>query len=174
MLEILKDALWGWDERSTAYLLEIHRSFAYQNDFVPSLISICKAEKGLQNQATWLLKHHLENKHPITPGDTRNLIKLAEVLESWVAELHLLQILPFLKLEENDLPYLDPFIKDSIKNSNKFVRAWAYNGLYEMSKILPELREEVRLTCEQALAIEAPSVKARIRKVLQALNKLYS
>ncbi|MBK7874011.1 MAG: hypothetical protein IPJ74_26855 [Saprospiraceae bacterium] len=171
MLETLKDALWGWDERSTAYLLEIYHSFAYQTDFISNLISICYAEKGLQNQATWLLKHHTENKHPIAPHDTRNLIKLAEILEFWGAKLHLLQILPFLKLEENDLPYLDPFIKDSIKSTNKFVRAWAYNGLYEMSKVLPELREEVRLTYEQALEIEAPSVKARIKKVLQAFNK---
>lgn len=170
-LQQLKNVLQGNDERSVSHLLGVYNTFASDEDFIKNLISITKSDHNLQNNTTWLLKYYIENNQQVIPEYTRKLISLSEILAPWEAKLHLLQMLPYLKLEKADLPYLDVFINQTLKSDNKFVRAWAYHGLYEMSKILPQLKEEVRLTCERALEEEAPSVKARVRKILKELNK---
>jgi len=50
-------------------------------------------------------------------------------------------------------------------SENKFVRSWAYNGFYGLSRQYPEYIQETKQFFEVAMKDEAPSVKARIRNV---------
>lgn len=58
-----------------------------------------------------------------------------------------------------------------LSDNNKFVRAWAYNGLYELSRQYEDLRIETMLLLDAGLNDEAASVRARIRNILRAENK---
>ena len=51
--------------------------------------------------------------------------------------------------------------------NNKLVRAWAYNGFYEISRQYPEYKEETKKLFAMAMKDEAPSVKARIRNIMR-------
>ncbi|WP_448250543.1 hypothetical protein [Thalassotalea agariperforans] len=59
------------------------------------------------------------------------------------------------------------FLIITLTDQNKFVRAWTYNGLYELSKQHPEYIKEAKQFFEMAMRDEAPSVKARIRNIMK-------
>ena len=56
-------------------------------------------------------------------------------------------------------------MRHNLTATNKFVRAWSYNGLYELARRDPVYLPEVEQIFELALRDEAPSVKARIRNL---------
>ncbi len=58
-------------------------------------------------------------------------------------------------------------MRKCLEDDNKFVRAWAYNGFYELAKQYPEYRTEAGQLFEMALRDEAASVKARVRNVMK-------
>ncbi len=62
---------------------------------------------------------------------------------------------------------IEVFLRQCLTDGNKFVRAWAYNGFYEISVQYPEYKKETKLFFEMAMRDEAPSVKARIRNIMK-------
>lgn len=63
--------------------------------------------------------------------------------------------------------YLEPYVSDMMNSENKFVKASAYEAYYEIMKLYPEIREEFRLLCEEALLSESASVKVKVRKIIK-------
>lgn len=171
--QALEQELRAWDGRHTPALKDTYKAYATEDDFAADLIDLCLADVALQTASTWLLKHHLEHGGTIPTEKLNAYIRHADNLEGWEPPLHLLQSLTFVELTEEDIPYIDALVQKAKHSDVRILRAWAYHGLFEMSKVLPELREEVRLTCEQLLEKEeAPAVKARARNILKALRKL--
>jgi len=56
------------------------------------------------------------------------------------------------------------FLRVCLLDNNKFVRAWAYKGFYELAVQYPK---ETRQFFEMAMRDEAPSVKSRIRNIMK-------
>ena len=62
---------------------------------------------------------------------------------------------------------VETFLRECLVNDTKFVRAWAYSGLYELAFQYPEYKEEAKQLFEMAMRDEPASVKSRIRKVMK-------
>jgi len=70
-------------------------------------------------------------------------------------------------IQKQDKKSVENFLRKTLYNSNKFVRAWTYNGFYLLAKQHPEYHDETEALLESAIKNEAPSVKARIRNILK-------
>lgn len=159
----------AWDGKSKFAIEAVYDQYCARADFVAELLGYCKSEK-LQMGATWLLKHHLENEHEISVGEMQEICALMPKQIHGAAQLHMLQIMPFIKITADEVIGLKRYLDGCIKDENKFVRAWAYNGLFELSLQYEQYRTETIILLEVALVEEAASVRARIRNIMKKLN----
>ncbi len=156
----------SWDGKSSTDIDAIYDRHSDENSFASEIINLSKQE-GLQKGTTWLLKRHLENGQTITPSEIALVFKLLPKLGHWETTLHILQCIPFLQIAKTEKMEVEAFLRKCLVDNNKFVRAWAYNGFYEISAQYPEYRNETKQFFEMAMRDEAPSVKARIRNIMK-------
>ena len=96
------------------------------------------------------------------------MLDLTVTATHWEASLHLLQMLPGWPIPRGKTKRLAKRLRENLEADNKFVRAWCYNGLFELARQHGEFRDEVSQLLDQAEQTEAASVKARIRKIRAA------
>jgi len=166
----LEQILKTWDGKRTELLQHYYREYGCEEEgkFLVQLIKDPTYQKG----ASWLLKHHLEQKGKISAQVQQELTKHLKALDLWEARLHLLQIIPLIKILPSTLLVWEDFVRANLDADNKFIRAWALQGLFELSLLRPELQQEVQFLCDKALQHEAASVQARVRKIVEKLQKL--
>jgi len=166
-MHTLAHALKDWDQKSVDTLLQLYQQYTATVGFVQELIELLNQQEQ-QTGASWLLKHHLEGGHLLTDNECLQVYQQALGLTAWPAKLHLLQSIPFMPIPACQKDPLERFLRSCLIDTNKFVRAWAYNGFHELSLQFPEFLPESQQFIEMALRDEAPSVKARIRAILRA------
>ena len=154
------------DGKSSGDLGAIYSRYKDNKAFVPQIVDLSKQE-ALRKGATWLLKHYLENGGVIDANQVSKMYKLLPKLNHWETKLHMLQCIPYMRIAKAEKEDVETFLRKCLVDSNKFVRAWAYNGLYEISSQYPEYKNETMQFFEMAMRDEAPSVKARIRNLLK-------
>jgi len=155
-----------WDGKSADDIRCVYDRHHDESSFSDSLISLLGSSEFAVG-ASWLLKHYFEHGGTVDEKQCRTICNALPALSHWAASLHLLQCLPYLIITPQDRQVLELFVREGLGDRNKFVRAWSYNGLYELSKRFPDLRDETRIIFEMALRDEAPSVKARIRQLIK-------
>ncbi|MBX2931726.1 MAG: hypothetical protein KF781_07270 [Chitinophagaceae bacterium] len=160
-----------WDEIHTEYLTNLYSENATNTTFFEDLVAICKNQQDLHKVMTWLIKHHYDNGNRLPDMLIEKVIINCQNINNWEAKLHLLQIMPHIKLSEVSMLTFEPFIRNCLADKNKFVRAWAYNGLYELTKYIPELKHELKFICEKAMETESAAIKSKVRKILLTINK---
>lgn len=165
MLNLERD-LARWDGKSADDIRCVYDRHHDESSFSDSLISLLGSSEFAVG-ASWLLKHYFEHGGTVDEKQCRTICNALPALSHWAASLHLLQCLPYLIITPQDRQVLELFVREGLGDRNKFVRAWSYNGLYELSKRFPDLRDETRIIFEMALRDEAPSVKARIRQLIK-------
>ena len=164
-MSILQD-LMSWDKKSFDTIEKIYYDYRESPLFIKDIISIVfdgTEEKG----STWLLKRYLENRGTLKEKDIEKVYNAIPSLRDWEARLHILQSIPYMPIQKESREVVESFIREGLTDKNKFVRAWSYNGLYELATQFPEYKEEVEDLLNAALQYEAPSAKARIRKILK-------
>ncbi len=162
----LEQAIRAWDGKSADSIEAVYLRHEGESGFAESLVEL-SGRPELETGATWLLKRHLERGGRLGDGETAALFALASDLQSWEARLHLLQGLLYLRIPEAERQPLETFVRGCLTDPNKFVRAWAYNGFYELARQYPQYREEAGKLFEMAMRDEAASVKARVRNIMQ-------
>ncbi|XOV79047.1 MAG: hypothetical protein ACFHVJ_19325 [Aestuariibacter sp.] len=162
----LKQTLTMCDPTSTDELITVYNHFLTSEIFIKELLDCC-LYIPTQRSATWLLKHYLENDQGITAEQTKRVVDTLRDYSHWEAQLHILQSFQYLDLHLVNKDRCYNTLHRLLQNKNKFVRAWAYNGLHLLAKAFPEYQEMAREFLEMALRDEAPSVTARIKKILQ-------
>ncbi len=155
-----------WDGKSAYGIAEIFDRHHQDGSFVSGLIKLV-GNSSSQKGATWLLKRYLESKGKISSIEVNGIFGALADLEGWESKLHILQCLPFLGIGKSNKIEVESFLRDCLTGSNKFVRAWAYNGFYELAVQYPEYEKEAKQFFEMAMRDEAPSVKARIRNIMK-------
>lgn len=155
-----------WDGKSAIDIKTIYQNHQHDKSFSEKIIQLIN-QPCFQKAATWLLKHHLEKKHQLTKNQNLKILSLLVKLDCWEAKLHILQCLPYLKIFDESKKDAEAFLRQCLVDKNKFVRAWAYNGFYELSIWHPEYQAETQLFFDMAMKDEAASVKARIRNILK-------
>ena len=156
----------NWDGKSAKDIAEIYKQHCHDKAFKSNILMLI-ANPRTQKGSTWLLKHHLENNIGLDDQELNELYNKLDILEYWESKLHILQSLPFLIIPETHKKTLERFLRACLVENNKFVRAWAYNGFYELATQYPEYTQETKAFFEMAMRDEAPSVKARIRNILK-------
>ena len=156
----------AWDGKSAVDIKSIYDVFSSETNFADSIIALSftqACEKG----ATWLLKAWLEAGNVLDQAQVAKIYGSLDQLEHWEAKLHVLQSIPFMSIAEADSSNLYNFLKLSLTDQNKFVRAWSYNGFYELSMQHSIYLNETKQYIEMAMRDETPSVKARIRNIMK-------
>lgn len=154
-----------WDGKSKDDIEAIFQSEHHSPGFINTLIQLA-ANAKLSKGSTWLLKHHTDQKGIFEPDQVSRLYSLCDLLTDWQSKLHLLQMIAVMPVQHADKTKLEYFLRRCLDDDNKFVRAWAYNGLYWLAETYSEYREEVTSFFELAMHDEPASVKARVRKLL--------
>lgn len=170
MARCLADALQEWDGKSVEDILETYEQFHKEDGFVLTLFQSLSSE-STQSAASWLIKYYLESGNHIVEVMLPLLYEHLGALKTWESRLHVLQILPKIYIPEEYVGQLERFVRASLEDQNKFVRAWAYQGLYELAQVDARYKQTATVLFEKALLDEAPSVKARVRKCLKGLKK---
>ncbi len=165
------DSLKKWDGVHIDYVTNLYKTHCNTPLFFESLVDIYSNEKDLQKVTTWLIKHHYNNGYSLPQTLTEKLANASGTVEHWEAKLHILQLLPYFKLTDESFVKTYDFVRQCLKDENKFVRAWAYHGMYELSIYVPELKSELEHLCNRAMETESASVKAKVKKVLLKLSK---
>ncbi len=117
--------------------------------------------------ATWIVKWHLDNGFAPCTGQQIQILALLKQSGDWQARLHILQCLQYVRVPYNLSQTTFDTLLALIQDKNRFVRAWAYNGLHIVGMQHGEFYQRAMTHLESALGDEAPSVRARIRKILK-------
>lgn len=166
----LKDDIKQWDGKSKHDILDIYARYSAADGFLNELLKIAIDPNCLEG-ATWLIKHALEQKVELNDDQINSFCELIEGALPWQSILHILQILPFITVPKDHKHKMMAFIRNHTEHENKFVRAWAYNGLYELANTYPEYRDGLSIVFDAAEETEPAAIKARIRNVKKAIAK---
>ena len=161
-LEGFEKNLKKWDGKTVNDIERIYSRYHYDVKFVSQVVDLLNKDT-LQIGASWLLKRFLEDKHTLEESTVSRIFRHVPYLVSWESKLHILQCIPHLPIPLAETDIVERFLRDCLADKNKFVRAWAYGGFYELANQHPEYREEARQYIEIAMREESASVKARIR-----------
>lgn len=166
LVEFLKQ----WNGKQTGLLSSIYHENVHNPKFWEELLEIYLNYPDLENATTWLFKHQLDTKRELEVSIVNQLLLRANNVMHWEAQLHLLQIIPSVTLDSTVLESVEQLIRKGLESKNKFVRAWSYTGMYELSFHWPTLKNELLFLCNKGIETESASVKVRIKKVLQKLE----
>src|SRR5699024_639673 len=84
---------------------------------------------------------------------------------------HLALIMPRLELSERETLIIWDQLTDWAldKNESRIVRANSIQGLFDITQIYPELKQDLEVTLQELEQQRIPSVRARIRKLRKKL-----
>lgn len=165
----LRSALESFDGKTTSTLEAIADRASREGDTILQLCEITvDSEPRIQVGATWLLKRFAEEGLDFSTAQAAEVLELLEGVRQWEASLHVLQLLPFLEIPQARAAVLSSRLTELVSHENKFVRAWAYNGLVVLADQHQVFREEVTKQIRGVASTEAASVKARIRNAEKA------
>jgi len=162
----IEHELSNWNGKSASDIQAIYDNYHSEPSFDETIIKLSLSlahERG----ATWLLKTWLEAENTLESSQITSLYGAFKQLEYWESKLHMLQCIPFMPIAKKNKNVVYNFLRWTLTDQNKFVRAWSYNGFYELSKQHPEYLDETKQYFDMAMRDEAPSVKARIRNILK-------
>lgn len=162
----LAEEIAAWDGKSADDISDIYLRYSKESTFVPCLLSMMK-DASLQIGASWLLKRHCDDGAELTQGQVNAIYKLLPGFTHWETKLHILQSMSSMPVVKEKKQTVESFLRACMTDSNKFVRAWTYNGFYELARQYPEFQQEVKQFFEMAMRDEAASVKARIRNIVK-------
>jgi len=162
----IEQALEEWDGKSADDIRAIYEFYLKEPDFIDSIVNLTKNQLS-QKGSTWLLKAWLEEGNRLEDSKIKEIYNLLDKLCHWETKLHILQSIPFMPIENQEKKYVDRFLRITLIDTNKFVRAWSYNGFYELARQHPEYISEAKQFFEMAMRDEAPSIKARIRNIMK-------
>lgn len=162
----------AWQGKSTDELLAIYHSYSDKSELTSALLGLIGELRGTEQTAlTWLLKYAWQQGVAVLPGQADSIYSNLFNLRSWQSKLHILQSIEYLVSEQPNYEALERFLRQNLECDNKFVRAWSYDAWYWLCQRQPSLRSEVEDFLTMALRDEAPSVKARVRKLQAKLAK---
>ena len=139
---------------------------------IDELVLLLTADDAkIHPQVTALLKRLAENGVRFTSEQRRAIFDSLADVNDWESKLHLCQMLQHVKIPKGSQVNVAWFLDRCLGDSNKFLRAWAYSGFYELAK---QHREYHQLTLDHLDLAErdaSAAVRARIRNIRKAMQK---
>lgn len=161
-----QQALTWCDASNTEELLNTYEHFRCARRFEARLVD-CLKSPDTERAASWILKHHLEQGFLLDNSQSQQVLHCLMGLSHWESRLHVLQSLAHINIEREISHDLFQYLKGLLKDSKKFVRAWAYNGIHEVALQFPYYQAETASLLQSVEDTEVASVKARVNKILK-------
>ena len=156
----------GWDGRSVAELESLYKKHSDSKGIRGELVRLV-GRPDCQNAASWLIKRYCESGRGFTDKQVASIYDSLQDLEGWVPKLHILQSVEYLSVPDSHFEQVLGFVRTSLGDRNKMVRAWAYNGFAIIARRTPEYRDEAMEILNYALENESAAVQARVRNILK-------
>ena len=162
-----------FDGKHTDALERVLSSHRPTHSFIGSLITLAAVkEETIQTGATWLLKRLAENQVHFTQRTLIALFGSLQGLTHWLSKLHICQMLQYVDIPKDSTDNIVWFLERNLMDENKFLRAWSYNGFYELAKQNENYLAVAIDQLERGETDSAASVRARIRNIRKAVNRL--
>jgi hypothetical protein len=169
---LIRTELELFDGKHTDVLERILSRHRRTNSLIESLVLlVADKEPRIQAGATWLLKRLAENQVQFKSEHLIALFGSLSELTHWLPKLHVCQMLQYVVIPEESERSVAWFLERNLCDENKFLRAWSYNGFYELAKQRQGYFDFAMEQIEQGEADKAASVKARVRNIRRAMNK---
>ena len=171
--ESLIEALSSFDGKRIDTLEAIAGAFPASPQLLTQLCELTQSEeRRMQSASTWLLRRYHQARAELSPQQTAQLLQVLLRDAYWEARLHVLQLLGDLCIPPEFVAALWAALIKQIKDRNKLIRAWSYNGLALLAHHNERYRNEALSRLAHGEQDEAASVRARIRCLRQSLNWL--
>jgi hypothetical protein len=136
---------------------------------IRELLSIAKGDRdALRPAATKLLKLWCEEGLVFNRHQSSGLVGLLREDIPWESRLHILQMLPAFSISDDLASRLHRLLLEHLTHANKFIRAWAYNGLAVLAVRFPRYRQATDQILKMGMRDEVAAVKSRIRNIMAA------
>ena len=169
----IRDELEQFDGRHTSVIEPILSQHQRTGPLIESLVLlIADKEPRIQTGATWLLKRLAENQAQFKTEHLIALFGSLSELTNWLSKLHVCQMLQYLEIPEESERNLIWFLEHNLFDQNKFLRTWSYNGFFELARQHGKYLDYALAQIERGEEDQAASVKARIRKIRKAIDKI--
>ena len=169
----IREELESFDGKHTDVLERILSRHRPTNSLIEGLVLlVADQEPNIQTGATWLLKRLAEKHVQFKQAHLIALFGSLSELTHWLSKLQVCQMLPYLMIPKESESSLIWFLERNLYDENKFLRAWSYNGFYELARQHNEYIDYAIEQLERGETDKAASVKARIRNIQKAMNKL--
>jgi len=169
----IKDQLKGFDGKHGDVIERILSEYRSPKSPINELVLLAgDDEENIRIGATWLLKRLGETGARFKPNQLIALFDLLPELDNWVTKLHLCQILQYVEIPTESKKTVAWFLEQNLMGKNKFVKAWSYNGFYELAKQHREYYDTAMEHLQQGETEGAASIKARLRNIKKAMNDL--
>jgi len=166
----LKKDLELFDGKHISMLERIAEHYRPSSARIAELLELAGAPNPrMQQAATWILKRWLETGTSLSDEHIKGLTRVLSKIHHWEAMLHICQMLSHLAIPRSCKKKIESFLLARLTEENKFVRAWAYNGLYELVKQLGDTGQVMPLLMK-GMNDEAASVRARVKNILEAID----
>ena len=166
----ITSAIERFDGKDPAPLRELASEMTER--YVPHLIDLADGEPKEQQAATWILKDWTDRGHTLDGQSASMLIRRASRFEHWEATLHVLQMLGAgMAVPAHHVDEAINILQANTVSERPFLRAWAYYGLAAVARQHPQHRELVAGVLDAAADDPAGSVRARLKRARQLLEK---
>ena len=165
------EAISNWNGKAVAQLQPIHDQYSRKPKYVDALLRALHHVGNEQVAAACLLKIYLTEGSKLTEKQTARLWSIWEELEDWKPRLIILQSVQYLLISNKAKIDLATYFKKAARDENKMVRAWAINSFFVLAQQHVEFESESEKLIHQGSQDEAPSVRARMRKIRKEQKK---
>jgi HEAT repeat protein len=167
----LRTLLAGGDRRSIARSGEALALLRARSDLLPELVHLTRDQDWLVVMRAMDLLEKLAHEKPewIQPWRGVFIGPLAGH-ESWEIRLQIARALPLLRWTARQRTRALAVLRRYLKDPQKFVRAWALDGLARFAETDASLRPMVRRTLLAFEASGSPSLGARARQIRARLG----
>ena len=136
------------------------------------IIAAADDDPMIQVAATWMLKGLAARSADLSESQLELFFGSLSRLHDWQAKLHVCQMLQYVAIPEASQKNVSLFLERELEDENKFLRAWAYSGLFEVSKQFKSYSRRAKSLIDQGEADErAGSVKAHVRANRKTMEK---
>lgn len=167
--KLIINQLLAWDEKRTDVLKVLYEAQIDKLEFIHLIVQWFLTKKELELATSWLIKHHIDSQQTLKEKSVTEVISHLKNLTYWGSQLHIIQIIPKIKLTKQLAEGIENEIFIKLKSDNKFVRASAYEAYFEVVKLFPDLKNEFEAMCLDAFERESASVKVKIKRILNKI-----
>ncbi len=163
----LRSSIEAWNGASADDILAVYDQHHSGRGFVTQLLRLAAAP-DFERGATWLLKHHLEEGHRLSVKQAADFYTVVGALTQWESQLHALQSMVYVPVPSEQTRVVETFLRRSVGSPRPFVRAWAYNGYWELARRHERYAAVASEIIHDAIDNETKaSVLARLRAIVR-------